>query len=166
MSDDTRPAVERMKPPEGLWKFVVNPIMRGVLRSPLHGLVDDRLMLLTYRGRRTGETYHVPVGRREVDGQMTVLTNAGWRVNFRGGHPLTARVRDEVVVGTGTLVEDPDAVASVYADLIDQVGWQKAGRELGIRITVDRAPTHAELREAVEANGLSLLHVELGADDA
>lgn len=161
MTETTRPAVERMQPPDVLWKYVVNPVMRALLRSPAHGLVDGQLMLLEYDGRRSATHYAIPVGYRDIDGRVTVLTNAGWRANFRGGHPLTVRLRGRTRSGTGHLEEDPHVVASTYETLIDEYGWQRAGRRMGIRINVDRRPTHDELVTAVETHGLSLLHIDL-----
>ena len=92
MSESPRPAVERVHPPDVLWKYLVNPLMRTLLRAPTHRLVD-RHLLLRYHGRRSGQPYTVPVGYHWIDGRPCVLSNAGWRVNFRGGHPVAARFR-------------------------------------------------------------------------
>jgi hypothetical protein len=61
------------------------------------------------------------------------------------------------------LEEDPAVVAEVYAQLIDEVGLAKAGQRLGIRINVDRAPTHDELVDAVRREHLSLVRLRTGA---
>lgn len=37
----------------------MNPIMKGLLRSPLHRLLSGTLMLLTYTGRKTGTPYTI-----------------------------------------------------------------------------------------------------------
>ncbi len=162
MSDaNTRPAVERLHPPQWLWDHVVNPAMRALLRSRFSGVVDGRLGLLRFGGRRSGNDYEVPVGIHRIDGRLRVLTNSGWRVNFRGGRPLRVRFEGRWQQGTGTLVEDVDEVARVYAGRIATLGWQKAGRQLGIRINVDREPTRDELRDAVTRSHLSVLELEL-----
>ncbi|MEP6463283.1 MAG: hypothetical protein ABJC62_07695 [Frankiaceae bacterium] len=57
----TAPAVERVKPPRFLVKMI-NPVMRRVLSSPLHGLVSRHVLLLELTGRRTGRRYAIPVG--------------------------------------------------------------------------------------------------------
>lgn len=57
----TRPAVERMQPPDLLFNALVNPVMRR-LTSRSHPAVSDRLLLLRYRGRKSGETYATPAG--------------------------------------------------------------------------------------------------------
>ena len=157
----TSPAVERQHPPGALMR-VANPIMRAVLRLPTHRLVDAHLLLLTFTGRRSGRTYRLPVGYHWVDGRLCVLTNSGWRVNFRGGRPVVVRHRGEVHRGTATLEEEPDHVADVYERLIGEMGHQQAGRQLGLRINVDRTPTHEELVDAVRSSGLSIVVLDVG----
>ncbi|MBY5161002.1 hypothetical protein [Salsipaludibacter albus] len=164
-NDTTRPAVERVRPPKALWDHVVNPLVRTLLRTPAHRLVDDAMLLLCFRGRRTGTPYTIPVGHHDLAGHPAVLTNSGWRVNFRGGHPMAVRWRGRVLPGTGTLEEDPDHVARAYSDLVGAHGWEHAGRRLGLRINVDRAPTHDELADAVRTFGLSVLHLHLDPTD-
>lgn len=156
-----RPAVERMHPPQWLWRAVVNPVMRTVLRLGRPRAVTERLALLHFRGQRSGDGYEIPVGIRDIDGTPSVITNAGWRVNFRAGHPLALLWRGETRAGQGVLREEADHVASVYRDLIEEVGWQDAGRQMGIRINVDRSPTHEELVEVVEREGLAVLELHL-----
>ena len=39
---------------------VVNPLVRGVLRSPAHRVLSGRLALLTVTGRRSGRTFRSP----------------------------------------------------------------------------------------------------------
>ncbi len=103
-----------------------------------------------------------PIGVHRTDGRLRVLTNAGWRANFRGGgHPLRLRFEGSWKEGTGILTEEPDEVAAFYASRIDEMRWKKAGRQLGIRINVDRAPTSDELREAAQNSGLAVLDLRL-----
>lgn len=164
MSETTeRPAVERMHPPRWLWRTVVNPVMRTLLRAAWPPPVAERLALLRFDGRRSGDRYELPVGVRDVDGLPCVLTNAGWRVNFRDGHPMALLWRGDVHGGTGVLREEPEHVAGVYRDLIEATGWEEAGRQMGIRINVDRTPTHEELVDVVGREGLAVLELHLDA---
>ena len=159
-SDDERPAVERVKPPEAVIK-IVNPIFGRVLRSRLHGLVDEHLLLLHFRGRKSGRDYTVVAGHRNVDGRPRVLTNSGWRFNFRGGESVEVTFKGERRRARADLVEDPEEVARVYANLIEEYGYEQAGRRLGIRINVDRPPTHEELLDLMRRSGLSLVTIDL-----
>jgi hypothetical protein len=68
--------------PESHTPFVVvnkavNPCVRGLLRSPAHGLVSGHLALLTVTGRRSGRTFTFPVAYR-VDGDHRVTLNVDW----------------------------------------------------------------------------------------
>jgi len=158
VSDTHQPAVERVLPPS-LVTRIANPILRRLLRSPLHRLVSGQLMLLHFIGRKTQRAYTVPVAYHDIDGTLAVLTNSGWRANFRGGADAEVTMRGRRGPARLVLDEDPDAVASVYAGMIARVG-RSDSRRLGIRINVDRDPTHAELTEAVRASGLSVLRLE------
>jgi len=164
-TEDQRPAVERVRPPKAMIK-IANPIMRRILGSPLHGLVDEHLLLLHYRGRRTGRAYTVVAGQRVIGGQLGVLTNSGWRLNFRGGAPVGVTLKGELRRGRADLVENPEGVARIYANLIEEYGYEQAGRRLGIRINVDRPPTHEELLELVRRSGLSLVAIEVDGNPA
>ncbi len=73
---DQRPAVERVKPPEVMIR-IANPILVRILRSRLHGLVDEHLLLLHFRGRKTGRNYTVVAGHRTIDGRRSSRTAAG-----------------------------------------------------------------------------------------
>jgi hypothetical protein len=154
-------AVERVHPPGWLMKLI-NPVTRRLLKSPLHSRVDGALLLLHYRGRRTGRRYTVPVGYHWINGHLSLLTNSGWRHNFEGGRNLEVTYRGRRQPAHAQLISDPDKVAMIYHNMINDLGVAKAQRRLGIRINVDRAPRHDELRDAIVRSGLSVVRVDLG----
>jgi hypothetical protein len=55
----------------------INPCVRGLLRSPAHGLVSGRLALLTVTGRRSGRTFTFPVAY-QMDGDDRVALHVDW----------------------------------------------------------------------------------------
>ncbi|MBA3948035.1 MAG: hypothetical protein H0X37_26240, partial [Herpetosiphonaceae bacterium] len=58
-----QPAEEVVKPPIPKWAYkIVNPMMTFILYTPLHRLLSNALMLLTFRGRKSGKRYTIPVG--------------------------------------------------------------------------------------------------------
>ncbi len=125
---------------------VANPVVRRLLRSPGHRLLGRYLMLLTVTGRRTGRRITVPVGRHELDGQVLCVAQGRWRVNLRGGAPVELLLDGRRRTGHGELVEDPDAVARVIAQLVARLGTAGAQRRLGIVVRGDGPPSHEELR--------------------
>ncbi|MGB7818149.1 MAG: nitroreductase/quinone reductase family protein [Ornithinibacter sp.] len=164
-SSQPRP-VERVTPP-GLVIAVGNPVLSWLLSGRRRSAAVGRdLMLLHVTGRRSGRVYSTPVAyHRRPDGRLLVLTSSGWRFNLRG-RPTAVEVTlfGRRLPATAVLVEDPDAVADVYGELIEAVGVAKANRRLGIRINLDRAPTHGELCEAARRDHLSVLHLDVDED--
>jgi hypothetical protein len=61
--------------------------------------------------------------------------------------------------GSGRPGGGPEAIASTYLCLIEELGHEKAGRRLGIRINVPRSPTLAELQEAARRDGISMIYL-------
>ena len=161
MASSTRPAVQRVTPPRGPY-VVINRVIGWVLSSPRRaGRMGGALLLLHLTGRKTGRLLTFPVAYRPSDdGRLLVLTNSVWRLNLRDRHAVEVTLHGVRGPARAELVEDPAAVAEVYHQLIPEVGHAKAGRRMGIRINVDRAPTLAELEEAVRRDGLSLVYLE------
>lgn len=163
MSSPTAPAVERVIPPAAV-TAAMNPVLSWLLSGQRRSAkVGQDLLLLHVRGRRSGRVYSTPVAyHRRPGGELLVLTSSGWRVNLRGG-PTAVEV---TLLGrrrpaTAVLEEDPEAVAPVYETLIGELGRARANRRLGIRITVDRAPTRDELVDAVRREHLSVVRLLL-----
>lgn len=156
-----RPAVERARPPRAPFDLV-NAVVRRLLRRPRPPKqLGEHLLLLHLTGRRTGRPIDVPVAyQRTDDGELLILTNSVWRFNLRGGAPVQMTWRGRRTQAAAQLVEDPSQVAAVYQALIADVGRARAGRRLGIRINVDRTPTHAELAEAARREGLSVVYLD------
>src|SRR5580700_5425513 len=82
-----------MRLPEPMF-VVINPLMRMLLRSPIHFLWSKSLMLITFTGRKSGRRYTTPVRYVRVDGIVRCFTsteNLWWR-NLRGGALVSLRV--------------------------------------------------------------------------
>ena len=96
---------------------VINPLVRWLIRSPLHGLASRRLALITYAGRRSGRRYTIPVGYEMAGPQVTItvgspdrkvwwrsLTGTGAPVELvvrgrrRTGHAVASRAGDQALV--------------------------------------------------------------------
>ncbi len=162
MNTAARPAVERVRPPKAPYR-VVNRIMRWLLTDPRRSRrVGRHLLLLQVTGRKTGRLLVFPVAYREAgEGRLLVLTNSPWRVNLRGTPKVTVTLFGRDRPARAQLVEDPDGVAVVYRQLIEETGYATAGRRMGIRINVPRTPTLGELADAARRDGLALIYLHL-----
>jgi deazaflavin-dependent oxidoreductase (nitroreductase family) len=85
---------------------LANPLVRVVLGSRAHGLLSGRLVLLTYRGRRSGREFRVPLRYAETDAGAVVAIAVGadrkqwWRA-FRAAGPATLTLRGARIVALG-----------------------------------------------------------------
>lgn len=152
-----RSAVEENMPPAALLR-VLNPVMRMVLRSPLHRTVSSKLMLLSVSGHKTGRTYTTPVGRHESEGVLLVSASGGWRHNLRGGAPVRVTIDGRLREGYAELDEDPQSVAATYKALLERVGLGRA-RDLGLKVNVQRPPTVEEIRAAVPSRAIARIRL-------
>ncbi len=64
-----------------LWfyRWIVNPLLAWLLRSPLHWLASGRVMLISYTGRRSGRRITIPVSYRTSDSELRVTVGQHWQ---------------------------------------------------------------------------------------
>jgi hypothetical protein len=138
---------------------VSNPVMRGLLRSPAGGPMRRQFMVLRFFGRKTGRRYDIPVVAHRLDGELYALTDAPWRYNFRGGADVEVTLDGHVTRMRGELLDDPEAVATLYARAIDHFGVKRAQRMLGLKIHTPGTPGTEALTEAARRYHLSAIQL-------
>jgi deazaflavin-dependent oxidoreductase (nitroreductase family) len=84
-----------------------NPIVALILRSPLHAMMSESVMLLSYRGRRSGREHTTPISYvRDGEDLLAVASREhAWWKNLRGGAPVKVRLRGRELKGTGRAFE-------------------------------------------------------------
>jgi hypothetical protein len=151
-------AVEPAHPPAAMMR-VGNPVVRGLLRSPVGGPMRRQFMVLRFFGRKTGRRYDIPVVAHRLDGELYALTDAPWRNNFRGGTDAEVTLDGHVTRMRGQLLDDPEAVAPLYARAIDHFGVKRAQRMLGLKIQTPATPATEALAEAARRYHLSAIRL-------
>jgi hypothetical protein len=151
-------AAVRLAPPPPLAVLkAMNVVMRPVLKSPLGRRVDG-VMLLDFRGRRSGRAMSVPVNFNLVDEVPMAFTGAAWRHNFTGGIPVTVTHRGQVYQTTGTLVPmTPDAMGVAVRKSLQTGG---SAQRMGIRTARDHEATAQELAALGPALGTSVIRLD------
>lgn len=152
--------VRRAAPPSRVLFKLVNPVMRAVLRSPLHSPVSGSLLLLYFKGHKSGRRFEIPVAYHDLgDGALTVFTGSTWQHNFEGRAPVASRLRGRLRRGRAERIADPAQVATAFQQVLSRIGWRKA-RRLGLELTVDREPTYDELLSVTPGQAIIRLHLE------
>lgn len=128
-----------------------NVPVKWLLRSPLHGMVDDQLMLITARGRRSGRSFTIPVGYAHgVDGWYVLVgepaTKSWWR-NLEGGADVTLMMHGEQVPAHARVMRwqtNHSLFEGALALYLRR--FPRTARRLGVPMP-GGVPDHAALRE-------------------
>jgi hypothetical protein len=145
------------KPPKALMKLM-NPLMKAVLRSPLRGRMGDKLMVLTFSGRKSGKQFSTPVGYHREGDTIFVYTHSPWRRNFEGGAAVAMLVNGQKLRGQAETITDSEIVLKGVQDFIAKEGVKNT-RMLGISLDTSHEPSEAELRQAIV--GLAMVRITI-----
>jgi deazaflavin-dependent oxidoreductase (nitroreductase family) len=107
-----------MKSSFWLMNHLVNPMLRVLLRSPLHGLLSDSILLLTYRGKTSGQQYTLPVQYARAGQTFYIVPGLPerkvWWRNLTGGATV-----DLWVCGEKLAAQAHAASGGQESDLVD-----------------------------------------------
>jgi hypothetical protein len=147
------PAVFVSHPPEGVLR-AVNPALKFLLRTPLAGPARKQLMVLNFKGRKSGNPYSIPVSAHHIDNTLYALGGAAWTKNFRNGANAEVLHDGKTTAMHGDLIEDPAIVAELSHRVAETYGVKQAQRMMGLGFRDDRIPTVEEFKEAAEREHL------------
>ena len=103
---------------------VANSLFRSLLRSRLHWLISNWLVLLSYEGRRSGRQYTFPVAYKRLDDRIVVVTpkqDSNWWKNFQESQECTVWLRETEYSASGALVTD-DERTDLIVEYFDTYG--------------------------------------------
>jgi hypothetical protein len=126
----------------------MNPLIRGLLRSPLHRLLSGQLLLLGYTGRVSGRRYSIPIGYFAWDeGSILSFSGSRWWTNLRDSQPVSLTIKGVRQKAAPTVVDSLDARVELLGEFVLRYGPNFTGR-LRMGLPSDRHPTPDELRMA------------------
>lgn len=137
-----------MKLPEPLFA-IINPVMRFILRSPLHALFSSSLMLITFTGRRSGRQFTTPVRYIRDEGMIRCFTaqeNKWWR-NLCGGADVVLRIAgEEQSYHAAVITDDPALIKHRLTHYLGLYPQDAAYHE--IRLNKDKSLVSEDLERA------------------
>ena len=57
------------------YRYILNPVMRALLRSPIHRLASGNIAILHFKGRRTGRWLNTPLSYMREGDTVRLLSN-------------------------------------------------------------------------------------------
>jgi len=111
-----------------------NDFMSWVLRSPLHGMLSNGMMLITVTGRKTGKKYTLPVGYYCESGYLWVITSRDrtWWKNLCGGAEVSLLLKRQPVTAIAETELDEKTVEVRMVEYVKHV--PQAAKPMGVRI--------------------------------
>ena len=94
------------------YKYLLNPLMRGLLRSPLHRIASRNIAILHFTGAKSGRALSTPLSYTREDNTVRLLSsqNTRWWVNFRSANaPVEIEIAGQRLAGAATLYEGDSA---------------------------------------------------------
>jgi len=132
-----------------------NPLVRLILRSPLHSLLSGKLVLITYVGRRSGLKHTLPVMYANRDNELVVVVgyhkHKKWWLNLRNqSAPVEVRYRGRLLEGSATAVEgDADIIAPRLAEYCRKFHASARKRGIDLGSPIDLEALKAKSKEEV-----------------
>jgi hypothetical protein len=152
------PAVVVSHPPEALLRFM-NPALKILLGTPLAGPARKQMMVVSFKGRKTGRAYSIPLSAHVIDNQLYALTAARWKNNFRDGADAEVLLDGKKTPMRGELITDPAVVADLCHRWAQSYGVKRAQRMMGLSFRDQRIPTVDEFTEAAQREKMAAVEL-------
>jgi hypothetical protein len=157
IGDDT------MSSGNSFYRYFLNPVMRSLLRSPLHGITSHNIGIVHFTGRKSGRKLSTPLSYTREGNVVRLLSNHNtrWWVNFRGDD---IRVEMEIArqrhPGTAVLLEgDSEALRGGVRRFIHAL--PRDAKVYGLKLDANREIVETSL--AAIADQLILVEIHLDA---
>ncbi|MBI5033873.1 MAG: nitroreductase family deazaflavin-dependent oxidoreductase [Chloroflexi bacterium] len=94
-----------------------NALMAWLLRSPMHGMLSQSLMLVTVTGRKSGKAISTPVNYVRDGNTLWVTSQRDrtWWRNLTGGAPIRVQLAGKEQSAHGEAIVDEPAVTENLA---------------------------------------------------
>jgi hypothetical protein len=139
---------------------VINPVVKFILSSPLHGLMSRNTVILEFKGRKSGRIYTTPVSYRATNGHLHCFTdkaNKWWR-NLQGGDDVRITLRGRKMTGKPSVRADGSApVQTALHDLL--VASPRDAAHAEVAFDADGRPVASDVARA--SKGLVFISIEL-----
>ncbi len=143
------------------YRYLLNPVMRGLLRSPLHGITSGNIAILHFSGRKSGRRLNTPLSYMREDNTVRFLSNqsTNWWRNLRDdAAPVKVEIKRQPFNGSAKLLEgDSEALRNGVNKFIAAVPRDAA--IYGLELDDNKQLVEASL--AAKAADLILVEVTL-----
>jgi len=136
-----------------------DPFTIWILRSPFHSAISQGAMLITYRGRKSGKSYNIPVNYIQIDRQLITISfrQRTWWRNLRGSTQVDVLLGGQKMPAQAQVFEDDASVMKYLADCFKTK--PQYAKYLQVRLDSNHQPVIADLQAAAKPRVIVLLSI-------
>ncbi len=145
--------------------YVWNPLVRLILRSPLHGWLSQGIMLITYTGEKSGKEYTLPVSYLQDGDNVYVIPGMPekkvWWHNIHANTPVKLTLRGREISAMADLL-NPEQDVDIMTRALGLI-FQKMTAGAGlyrVRKEADGSFNKDDLKRA--AGSMIMIKINLG----
>ena len=140
---------------------LVNPIVVALAQSFLHGLISHQIVVLEFKGRRSGRGYALPVSFVRNDGEVFCMTDRKgiWWRNLQGAVPVQLTLAGRTVQATACVEVDDEQQIGAALRLFC-LRSRISAFFAGVSIEKDGEPNSADLARSARQQILIKLSVD------
>lgn len=146
------------------YNSVLNPVIRALLRSPLHRIASRNIGLLCYRGRRSGRSFEIPLSYVRDENVVRFLSShdTRWWLNFRDdAMQVEVEISGARHPGMARLFEgDSDALREGVRQFLTAL--PRDAMVYGIKLDAERKPRESDIESA--SRHIILVEVDLDSN--
>ncbi|RZN62551.1 hypothetical protein [Methanonatronarchaeum sp. AMET6-2] len=126
---------------------LANPVIKRILKSRLHWPLSTRLLILNYRGHKSGQEITTPLFYIPKDSILTVITRrneVSWWRNFKEEYPAYIWYRGDRKKTVGKASTDSETIKNSLKEILARSPhWKVALKVYGVPIN----PSDKQLEE-------------------
>ena len=128
---------------------ILNPVMETILKSPVHKVVSDGILIITFMGIKSGKEYSTPISYVMENGTVYCFTHAQWWRNLAQGAEVKVRLKGQDTAGFAQVeAEDIDQKTSAMRKMV--IAKPQEAGFYNVTFDSDGEPMEAEVIKAAE----------------
>ena len=128
---------------------ILNPVMEVMLKSPVHKVVSDGILIITFKGIKSGKEYSTPISYFMENGTAYCFTHAQWWKNLAQGAEVKVRLKGEDYKGYA-LAEAEDMAQKTKAMRTMVIAKPQEAGFYNVTFDPDGGPVEEEVIKAAE----------------
>ena len=103
---------------------ILNPVMKGILKSPMHGAVSKDICVIEFKGRKSGRAMSTPVSYHIKDGRVHCFTSKDmtwWKNLVDVDEAAIVVQRKRIVARPQVVTDDLQILNAALTDMLTAV---------------------------------------------